>query len=203
MRPAPVQHDAHDIDLLVVHLLGELAHAAQYAEQHDEAEDHRQRGFQHARAQLVAPGSGEVAHPVDVAFAVAPHEEGQPQVQRRDRRGKPRRHPLGHAARQHGAENARHHAQHDGEEGTFCTNCISVVLSLHHKRDAVDIQRVVAAVEAHGEREHQRRHAHADHDARQHQARGNGVDVVLGGDDTVGQDGGGAVLDIATEVSSR
>ena len=112
-----VQHDAHDIDLLAVHLLGELAHAAQYAEQHDEAEDHRQRGFQHARAQLVAPGSGEVAHPVDVAFAVAPHEEGQPQVQRRDRRGKPRRHPLGHAARQHGAENARHHAQHDGEEG--------------------------------------------------------------------------------------
>lgn len=67
----------------------------------------------------------------------------------------------------------------------------------HHHIQLVHVQGAVGLVNADGQGQHHSRHTDGHHDARQHQARGDGVDVVLHRGDAVHDDGNGAAGDIA------
>ena len=61
----------------------------------------------------------------------------------------------------------------------------------------VDVEGMIAAVEANREGKHQSGNGNRNHDARQHQTAGNGVDVVAGFGNAIHQNGSGAALDVA------
>ena len=115
-RQHQIQHYAYQVLLAVVHLLLQLAHAAQHAQHQDQAEAHRQHAFQYARADLVAPRGGKVTHQVHIALAVLRQKNAEPHIQRSHHATQGNRYPSGRAAGQHGAYNAADHAQHNGEE---------------------------------------------------------------------------------------
>ncbi len=76
-------------------------------------------------------------------------------------------------------------------------NDVRFVLQEALAGDFVNIQGVIAAVEAHGQRQHDCRDRNGHHDARQHQAGWDGVDVGFHVLDAVFHDGGAAAFDVA------
>ena len=104
--------------MLALHYLaGEFVRTARHGQIHDNAEEERRACFQHTGADFVAPGRGEMPHPVDKGFACGEKvQEQHSRHQPDDDYDHTVYHFCGFCG-QHRADRARKKAQKDGKKG--------------------------------------------------------------------------------------